>query len=208
MNLPKRIIIFFIALFLTGFGIAIATSADLGTSPIGSLPYVLTFICSLSFGVTTFIVNSFFILFQKLILKKEFQKKDYLQFIVIIFFGAFIDLGMYLSSFFKQTTYTGQFIMLLVGSAILAFGIALEIIADLIYIPGEGAVKAAVRKFNLDFGKAKVSFDVIQCIIAICLGLIFLHKIEGIREGTIISAILVGPLVTVFHNLLKRPKKD
>lgn len=198
----KRMLTCIFAIFFAALGIAIATSANLGTSPIGSFPYVLTFICSLSFGTTTFIVNAFFILLQKLLLGKEFRKIDYLQFVVILFFASFIDLGMYLASFINTRGYLDQFIMLIAGSVILAFGISLEVKADLLYIPGEGVVKAVVKRFNFDFGKSKIGFDIAQCIIAIVLSLIFLHKIEGIREGTIISAIMVGPLVSVFHKLI------
>ena len=198
MVLVKKILLFLAALFLTALGIAVGTSAYLGTSPIGSFPYVLTFICHLSFGTTTFIVNSFFILFQRIILGKEFKKRDYCQFFVIFFFGIFIDFGMHIASFFVSQIYWKQFIMLIVGAIILAFGVALEIIADLIYIPGEGAVRAVSKKFGFEFGKAKIIFDIAQCIIAVLLGLTFLHKIEGIREGTLITALLVGPLVMVF----------
>ncbi len=204
MILVKKILLFLAALFLTALGIAIGTSAYLGTSPIGSFPYVLTFILHLSFGTTTFIVNSFFILFQRVILGREFQKRDYCQFFVIFFFGLFIDLGMHLASFFVSDVYYKQFIMLVLGAAILAFGVALEIIADLIYIPGEGAVRAVSKKFGFEFGKAKLIFDVAQCVIAILLGLVFLHRVEGIREGTVITALMVGPLVSVFFGPLKR----
>lgn len=204
MILFKKILLFLFALFLTALGIATGTSAYLGTSPIGSFPYVLTFICHLSFGTTTFIVNSFFILFQRIILGKEFRKRDYCQFFVIFFFGLFIDIGMHFASFFVSDVYYKQFIMLITGAVILALGVTLEVIADIIYIPGEGAVKAISRRYGVEFGKAKIIFDVAQCVIAILLGVIFLHKIEGIREGTLITALIVGPMVSVFYKPFKK----
>lgn len=200
----KKILLFLTALFLTALGIAVGTSAYLGTSPIGSFPYVLTFICHLSFGTTTFIVNSFFILFQRIILGREFRKRDYCQFFVIFFFGLFIDIGMHFASYFVSHVYYKQFIMLIIGAVILAVGVTLEVIADIIYIPGEGAVRAISKKFGFEFGKAKIIFDVAQCVIAIILGIIFLHRIEGIREGTVITALMVGPLVSVFYKPFKK----
>lgn len=94
--------------------------------------------------------------------------------------------------------------MLIIGAVILAVGVTLEVIADIIYIPGEGAVRAISKKFGFEFGKAKIIFDVAQCVIAIILGIIFLHRIEGIREGTVITALMVGPLVSVFYKPFKK----
>lgn len=111
---------------------------------------------------------------------------------------------MHFASFFVSDVYYKQFIMLITGAVILALGVTLEVIADIIYIPGEGAVKAISRRYGVEFGKAKIIFDVAQCVIAILLGVIFLHKIEGIREGTLITALIVGPMVSVFYKPFKK----
>lgn len=184
-------------------GIAVTTTANLGTTAISSLPYVLSFIFPVSFGVTTFIVNIFFLILQKLILGKDFEKRNYLQVIVTLFFGTFIDLGMYIAAYFKTDVYFEQVIMLVTGSAMLALGIVLEFIANLIYVPGEGLVRAITKKFKFDVGKTKVVFDVSHCIIAIVLSLSCLRTIKGLREGTIISAFLVGIFVSIFHKILQ-----
>lgn len=205
MNIIKRTFLFIIAIFCCGVGIAASTQADLGTTPISSLPYVLTFITPLSFGVTTIIVNLIFIILQLIILKKDFRKIDYFQIIVALFFGIFIDLGMYLTAPFKSEIYINQIILLIIGSAILALGISLEVYVDLLYIPGEGLVKAIAK--NKDFGKTKTIFDISLCILSIIICVIILHKIQGLREGTILSAILVGNFVTVYQNFLRAKNK-
>ena len=41
-NKLKRYILFFIGVFINSFGISVITKADLGTSPISSVPYVLS----------------------------------------------------------------------------------------------------------------------------------------------------------------------
>ena len=38
----KRYIIFLVGLFINSFGVSFITKADLGTSPISSIPYVLS----------------------------------------------------------------------------------------------------------------------------------------------------------------------
>lgn len=204
--MAKRIILFFIAIFLCGFGIATTTQAGLGTTPISSLPYVFTFIFPVSFGATTFIINMIFILLQMLILREKFKKKDYLQIVVALFFGFFIDLGMHISGFFKTDIYFLRIIMLVAGSSILAAGVMLEVVADFLYVPGEGLVKAVSYKTNIAFGKVKTGFDVAQTLAAIILSLLFLRSIQGLREGTVISALLVGNFVGIYSGLRTKIK--
>lgn len=47
-----------LASFIMALGIALVTNANLGTTPITSLPYALSAIYSLSLGATTFLLNS------------------------------------------------------------------------------------------------------------------------------------------------------
>lgn len=143
-----------------------------------------------------------FLILQILILRKNFRKIDYLQLLVILFFGIFIDLGMYLTEPLKSSFYINRLILLAAGSAILALGVYLEVYANLLYVPGEGLVKTLSLKGN-NFGKTKIIFDAFLCILSVIISLIFLHKIQGVREGTIFSAILVGSFVCLYQKLRK-----
>lgn len=207
----QRIIIFIIAIFFSGFGIALSTQANLGTTPISSLPYVLTFITPMSFGTTTILINIIFLIIQIIILKKDFKKIDYLQLPVTLFFGIFIDIGMHIASYCRTNIYLVQLLTLIAGSAILALGITLEVYANLLYVPGEGVVKAFSRKYNKNFGTTKIIFDISLCIISIILSLLVLGKVQGLREGTVYSAVLVGGFVWLYYKLwtfFKCPNKN
>lgn len=199
INRIIKLITFIFAIFCCGLGIAVTTQAELGTTPISSLPYLFTFLTPLSFGTTTFLINMLFFLGEILIKKEKFKKTDFFQIIVTIFFGFFIDLGMIISAPFKSDVYIFNLLMIVIGSAILALGISLEVYADISYVPGEGIIQAFCTKKNKEFGKAKVVFDVAQCIAAVILGLCILHKIVGVREGTIIAAILTGSFCSLYR---------
>ena len=60
---------FLFGVILNSFGIALITKADMGTSPISSLPYVLSFRFPITLGGFTFIMNTFFVLGQILLLQ-------------------------------------------------------------------------------------------------------------------------------------------
>ncbi len=58
----RRLFCLFFGLSMCGLGVAFSTRPAIGTSPISSLPYVLTLFAPLSFGVWTVIVNILFLL--------------------------------------------------------------------------------------------------------------------------------------------------
>lgn len=68
-NILLRYFWFAAGVVINSFGIVFITKSALGTSPISSVPYVISLRFSdLSFGVTTFILNMLFILGQILLL--------------------------------------------------------------------------------------------------------------------------------------------
>ncbi len=179
-------------MFVMGLGISVTTRAGLGTSPISSLPYTFTFLTPLSFGMTTFLVNMVFITTQRLLLGKAFPAVQYFQILLLFVFAAAIDLTMWLTGFLVPTNYFGAICMTVLGCAILALGIALELHADFLLTPGEGVVKAICHFVPLRIATVKMIFDSSLVVLSLVLLLVFLGRIEGIREGTLISAFAVG----------------
>lgn len=92
------------------------------------------------------------------------------------------------------------------GIVVLGFGITLGVIADVILNSGEAFVKALADVTKKDFGNTKILFDISWVVLSIVLSLIFFEgKLYGTREGTIISALLVGVTVKIFRPLLSKP---
>jgi uncharacterized protein len=180
-------------------GVALITKSNLGTSPISSIPYVLSLIFPLTFGEFTTLVNALFVLIQFAILKKKFPPQQFLQVFVGFFFGSFIDLGMFLFTSLNPAFYAMKIVVLLIGCFILALGIYLEVDANVIINPGEGLVKAINLQLGKKFSTVKIAFDCTLVITAVIFSLIAFSTVKGIREGTIISAILVGSMVKIIH---------
>ena len=91
---------------------------------------------------------------------------------------------------------------LLLGCAILAVGISIEVAPDVIKVPGEGIVHAMARVSGMEFGKVKIRFDVTLIIIAIVLSFLFFQRLNGVGLGTIVSAILIGPMISFVNRHL------
>lgn len=194
---------FLLSLMIMGFGIALVTKSNLGTSAISSIPYVLSKVFNLSFGTFTLIINLFYFSIQLLVLGKNFPKPQYLQVIVGPVLGGFIDLSMYLLSNLQTTTYIFQLLILFVGCFVVAFSIWLQLEANVVTNPTEGVVKLIADKTNRSFSNVKTVFDVFLVALASSISFIGLKKIVGVREGTLISAFLVGYLIKKI-NLIKK----
>ena len=202
MNKLKRYIIFLVGLFVNSLGVSLITKANLGTSPISSIPYVLSLNFPLTLGNFTIIFSILLIILQLFILRKNFKLEHLLQIPISILFGYFIDLTMLLFSFVNPTAYIAKLIYLLIGCVILGFGVYMEVLADVAMRPGESFVRAIVQTWHREFGSTKVCFDVSMAVIAAALSFILAHRLDGVREGTVIAALLVGFLARQFGRLL------
>lgn len=202
-SLVKRYIVFFIGVIINSFGIAFITKATLGTSPISSVPFVLSQKFPLSFGTISFAFNLLFIVAQMVLLKKDFEKIQFLQIVVNIIFSVAIDISMFILQFLNPEMMLMKLICLVVGCAILGFGITIEVAPDVLMVPGEGIVSAISKTFKKEFGSVKLCFDVTLMATALTLSLIFFHKLNGIGIGTIISSFLIGTFVKIFRKILK-----
>jgi len=201
-NLVKRIIIYVIGLFLYSLGIAITAKSDLGIAPVSTLPYALSFILPVSFGITTFFMTVVYILIQKVILGKNFEKKEYFQIVVGILFSSFIDLAMLVLRDLNPLNYVNRLITLFIGCFILAIGIVLSVVPDVITPPAEGAITVLARKFNKEFGTMKILVDGTIVVLAVIVSLLFLGRLEGFKEGTIISIFLTGIYTKILFKIL------
>lgn len=201
-EMVKRYVVFLIGLFVSSLGVSFITKANLGTSPISSIPYVLSMRFPLTIGGFTIVFSLLLIALQIMILKKDFKLIDLLQVPVSVIFGYFIDLTMIMLDWLDPQGYPFKIMYLLIGCVILGFGVYLEMLGNVIMLPGESFVRAVVKRWNRDFGFTKVCFDASMTICAGLLSVIFFLQLQGVREGTIISAILVGLIAKSFDKVL------
>jgi uncharacterized membrane protein YczE len=197
----KRVFIYALGLFLYALGIAVAAKTELGIAPVSTFPYALSFITPFSFGITTFFLTVTYILIQMILYGKDFEKRQYFQIVVGVMFSSFIDLSMYLVRGVNPEIYINRLLVLGIGCVILALGITLSVISNVVIPPAEGAIKAIADKTNMDFGNVKIIFDSTIVVLAIAVSLIFLGELVGFKEGTIISVFLTGFLTKFFMKI-------
>lgn len=203
MEKAKRYLVFLVGLFINSLGVSLITKADLGTSPISSIPYVLSLNIPFTLGEFTIVFSLFLILLQIVILGRNFKPENLLQIPVSVAFGYFIDLCMALLFAVQPQTYPVKVVGLLIGCVVLGFGVFLEVVADVVMLPGESFVRAVVFRWRTEFGATKVGFDVSIMLIAAALSFVFQSRLNGVREGTVAAAVLVGIIVRVMGRKLE-----
>lgn len=91
----KRYLLLLAGLAVMAFGVAFSIKASLGTSPISSVPYVVSLFTPLTVGTATITMHCVFILLQILILRKNYHPIQLMQLPVAFFFGYLTDFGVW-----------------------------------------------------------------------------------------------------------------
>ena len=189
--MDKKLIIRYILLILgvtiMSLGIALSLKSTLGTPPISCIPAVLSVAFPLTVGEFTILFNALLVIFQMVLLRKITLSQ--------------IDFNLSLIDFINPTNYISQWILLIISCLVLAFGLVIEVKSDITMLPGDGSVVAIGEVLNKDWGKVKPFFDVTVVIIGVILALVFIGHLEGVREGTIFSAITVGFIIQFYNNI-------
>ena len=194
----KRYCLFLTGVILCATGIAFITRAGLGTSPVSGLPFVLSLVTPVSMGFFTFLFNMIFLICEAL-LRKRFSVEQ------AFFFSFCIDKAMAIIPTRFGGPWGDSFVYLVIGCIIMSLGISFEVIADVIMLPAEAFVRALAKKTGFIFGNVKVGFDSTLTILAMILALICFHKLNGVREGTLINALVVGQLVKQWRRCIEKP---
>lgn len=104
-ELAKRYLFFVAGLFVNSLGISLITKAEMGTSPISSIPYTLSIGFAPSLGMFTLFYSLLLICLQLVILRSRFPKEYWLQIPVSLGFSCFIDLTMGMLDFLNPQGY-------------------------------------------------------------------------------------------------------
>lgn len=204
-SLWKNYALLVIGLCILACGVSFSIKGALGTSPISSLPYVLSLIIpSLTVGNLTIMMHCVMILLQILILRKDFQWIQLMQLPVAVAFGYLTDFWVWMTKEILVNNYLEQWIVCIIGIILVGIGVSIEVKANVIVLAGEGLILAICKVFNLEFSKMKIINDVTLVTISVILSFIFLGALEGVREGTIAAAVFVGIVAKKSRKVLDR----
>ena len=192
-----RVGIYVVGLFFMALGVALSVNANLGISPVNSLPYVVSVISGIDQGTCVIIIFCLYILAQILLLRREFRLIDLTQILFSTIFGYLVNFAKWLVGDFTLPTYAGQLLMMAVSIVVVALGVALYVEANLVNMPMEGMTMALAKKMGKPFHNVKIAVDCFVVALGAILSLVFLGRLDGVREGTVIAAIVTGKILAL-----------
>lgn len=192
-----RILILLLGLIIAHFGVTLFLLADLGSDPfnvfVQGLFRSVTRIPFLPFSThgTVHIAVCFFIILVLFVADRSYIKIGTL--LCMIFGGPIIDIFTKLlqTPFSKLTSLTQKLPILALGCVILAFGMTIVIKSDAGTGPNDLVAVIISDKSHRPFSVIRIIVDVSFIVIGFLLG-------GSIGIGTLICALLVGPVAGIF----------
>ena len=199
-QLCKRVLIYVLGLFTVALGVSFSVKSDLGVSPVNSIPYVISLMTGIEQGRCVTVIFICFIGLQFLISPKTFSVKNLLQIVGSTIFGYFVTAANRLTVGVPEcSNYPMRLLYLFISMVLIAIGVSLYMKPNLLPLPAEGIMQALVDRFGIRFPNAKSGVDTTMVVVAVVLSFLFFHKLNGVREGTIIAALGIGQLVKIWN---------
>lgn len=203
LNVIKRYLSLLLFLFLTSMGIGLAIKAKIGLAAFDAFNQTISDTIGLQVGTVVMIVQIFFVFLQIVVLKKEATLKIFLQIPLVILLGQFINFFVYYV--FGSLTFDYYIIRLIVfifSQFWISFFIGTILTIDLIAMPIEHLSLLLSKRSTFSIGQIRQSIDILLILFSLVITFIFSVPLN-IREGTLISALVFGPMLGFFMPRIK-----
>ena len=147
-----------------------------------------------------------YLLIELIILGRNFKPAMMLQIAVSLLFGQLVNLATAVFSFLPTPgSYGVQLLYLLISIPLVAAGVMLYLTPNLFPMPGEGLSIAVADKAHISVGAAKTIFDCSVVLLSVFASLFYFRTLVGVREGTVICALLVGFVFKLLQKPFQKP---
>lgn len=183
------VIIISFGLLISSFGTALFYQAGMGSGAMATFSDGLHKLLNMSYGTANMTANIVFLILLFICDRKMINIGTVL---CVFLIGSFVDIGTFLFALLPIASAPAwfRFMCMLLSCVMMGGGLGLYVAVDRGFGALEGLVKYVCKKGNLRFDKVKI----IQDFLLISIGIV-LRAEWGI--GTVISAILIGPIMRV-----------
>ena len=210
----KNYALFLVGLFIASMGVALSTKAGLGTSPVAAVPYSVSIVNhALTFGWWLNIWSLLQVAVQVILLRKKCKPVEiFIQAVLALVYGYMTGFSCKLIDSIQPNTYLSQFFWMALGCFVLALGIWIQLKGGVAMLPGEAMNRAISQVSGKRYENIKILFDVLYIVAAAVISFLTTGKLQGVREGSIIAAVVVGNIIKIysliFNKLTKKPSKN
>ncbi len=203
---------YFLGVFLLAFGTSLFDKANFGMSTVIAPAYLLHLGLSpllpfFSFGMASYTFQALILLPLTILAGKRFRLSYLYSFLTAVFYGFVLDGCVLLSSLIPGGDILAlRILFYAVGLALSALGVALLFRTYFSLELYDTLVLVIARRFSFDTGRVKTVYDCLSFTLAVILSFSFFGFLtfRGIGIGSVICALLNGPLISLFSRLLDR----
>ncbi|MBQ8895990.1 MAG: hypothetical protein IJY88_04280 [Clostridia bacterium] len=197
-------------LLILAVSAALTERADFGVSMVIAPAYLLhlkvsQFLPFFTFGMAEYTFQALLLVVTMLVLRKA-KLSYFFSLVTAVLYGFALDGAMAIIALIPETSFAADLIMYIIG---ILLGTAAISLLFHTYISPEAYelfVKEVSRKFGYDLHRFKIVYDCSSCVISILMSFLFfgLWHFEGIKLGSVLSALVNGPLIALFSKLFER----
>lgn len=193
----RNYVLFLIGLFVASMGVALSTKAGLGTSPVASVPYSVSLLNhALTFGWWLNIWSLAQVAVQVVLLRSKCKPVEIvIQAVLSLVYGYLTDLSCMLIDGIPVNNYLTQFGLMALSCFVLALGIWIQYKGGVAMLPGEAMNRTVSQVTGKRYENVKIFFDVLYIVAAAVICLVAFGRLDGVREGSIIAALVVGNII-------------
>ncbi len=201
-------IAYIFAILFIALGVALAAKAGFGVSMIAAPTYtfhlwLVQFTDILTLGTLDYLFQGFVILVTTVLVRK-FRISYLFSFATAVLSGFAIDFFFWIFEPVSVEGFFARVIFFCLSLLSCAFGVSCVFHA---YIPPAGHelfVKEVAVHFKKDIHKIKTAYDIVFCVLSVVLNLVLFGGFVGIGMGTVITALVNGPLIAGFAGFLEK----
>lgn len=200
ISLKKRLSIYLVGLLVMALGIVLIKKAELGMSPISSIPAALA-------GLTPFTLGNMMIAFQlvcillQAVILRRFPLKLILQLPLSVAFGYLVDLYVYLIRLGPLPVWV-RILICLAGIFFTALGIVLIVGMDMVLPAPDALLRTISQQLEKPLAPVKFAGDLTWVAVTVAIELAGARSIVSVGIGTVLSVLLTGRLVGLLKQRL------
>ena len=199
-------------------GVACVSASNFGYSMIVAPAYLLFAKLGgvISFGTAEYLFQGVLLIFMCLLLRR-FRVQYLFSFVTAVVYGYTFDLMLWLVGFVPSGGLFARIVLFVIGTAFISISVALFVRTYLAPEVYELFVRELAVNYSIPFGRVKLAYDCISCTFSIVLSVILFgpgvfgdfsfaalgdaivsgYVLEGIGIGTVVAALVNGPLITL-----------
>ncbi len=221
-NLPEEIA-YLLGILCMAAGVACVSASNFGYSMIVAPAYLLFAKLGglISFGTAEYLFQGVLLIFMCLLLRR-FRVQYLFSFVTAVVYGYTFDLMLWLVGLVPSGGLVMRILLFAVGTAFISISVALFVRTYLAPEVYELFVRELARHNRWPFGRVKLTYDCVSCTFSIVMSIILFgsgvfgdfslsalgdaivsgYVLEGIGIGTVVAALVNGPLITLCGNWL------